>query len=111
MTTFVRGPEEFIRAFDEHNRSENFSEEGRRELYEFLAEVNGEYAFDADVIAYCCGFTESTPEEINEDYEFGIEKRDWEDDEDFRNRVIAKLNEHTIFVGVTSKDTIIYADF
>lgn len=115
MTTFVRGPEEFVRAFDEHNRN-NFSVEGRKALYEFEVEASGEHAFDADVIAYCVGFSESTPEEINEDYDFGLEKREWEDDDDFAKRVVEELNEHTIVVGIIPESfrkeiTIVYADF
>lgn len=51
---------EFVRAFDEFNRSENFSIPARRALYEYLTDMEDEteQETELDVIAICCDFSE-----------------------------------------------------
>ena len=48
---------DFEQAFDDYDRSNNFSVEGRRALFEFLEEVMGE-DWELDVIGICCDFSE-----------------------------------------------------
>ena len=70
---------EFVSAFDEANRKENFSRQGRRELYEYLLDWEDDLGeeIELDVIALCCEFTEyESVEEYNEAY--STKHEDWD---------------------------------
>lgn len=70
---------EFVEAFDKANRSENFSRQGRRELYEYLLDWEDDLGeeIELDVIALCCEFTEyESVEEYNEAY--STKHEDWD---------------------------------
>lgn len=66
----------FVDAFDECNRSENFTREGRKALYDYLNELEestGE-EIELDVIAFCCEFTEyANIQDFQEDYDDSYE--------------------------------------
>jgi len=47
---------DFVRAFDEYNREDNFSRAGRFALFEWLEEIDPDY--ELDVIGICCQFVE-----------------------------------------------------
>jgi hypothetical protein len=51
---------QFCRAFDEMNRSENFSYEGRKAIFEYLEQYEEDTGeeIELDVIAICCDFSE-----------------------------------------------------
>jgi hypothetical protein len=52
---------EFIQSFDDMNRAENFSIEGRRALFQWLnelAEMGGYSEWSLDVIGICCDYSE-----------------------------------------------------
>ena len=51
---------EFVQAFDDYMRSENFSRPARFALYEYLTEYEEDTGeeIELDVIAICCEFTE-----------------------------------------------------
>ncbi|MFA5240608.1 MAG: hypothetical protein WC476_13000 [Phycisphaerae bacterium] len=64
---------DFVRAFDDFNRSENFTREAREALYDYLEEIDEN--IELDVIAVCCDYTEYADEdEAREAY-----GDDWED--------------------------------
>ena len=75
--TELTGKQQFIDAFTEANRENQFSREGRAELFEYfkqceeLSGMHTEYAsVDVDVIAICCAFTEyASMEEVCEYYD------------------------------------------
>ena len=46
---------DFIKSFDDCNRSENFSVAGRRALFEMLEELSPD--MELDPIAVCCDFS------------------------------------------------------
>lgn len=70
---------DFINSFDEMNRSENFSVEGRKALFELFEEVNPDS--ELDVIAICCEFSEYKDlNELKEEYSNLLEGD--EDDEE-----------------------------
>ena len=62
---------EFVKAFDDYGRGNNFSRAGRFALYDYLTdreEDTGE-EIELDVIALCCQFTEyETVDELIEAY-------------------------------------------
>jgi len=61
--------EQFRDAF-QSIRPDNFSYEGLEVLYDFFEELDdcSENETELDVIAICCEFSESTPDEIIDDY-------------------------------------------
>jgi len=82
---------DFVRAFTEMNRENNFSEEGRIALFEFLEEVNPDS--ELDVIAICSDFAEYVNvEDLKADYSHLVEDEEFEDDDEvidfFRNETI-----------------------
>lgn len=93
---------EFVRLFDEYNRSENFSHEGRRQLYDYLdqlSEDTGE-SIELDIIGLCCDFNECSVDyiskELGEDY------------------TLKNLSDYTTVIGpfeVDGDERIIYGSF
>ena len=69
--------DEFIRAFDDYNRSENFTVAARRAMFEYFEEYEEDTGveIDLDVIAICCEFSEYANEEEVRDY-YGLEEDD-----------------------------------
>ena len=62
---------EFVKEFDEYNRSENFSIEGRIALFDYLEQYEEETGEDIelDVIALCCEYSEyESLDAFNNDY-------------------------------------------
>ena len=53
--------EMFVRAFKEENREENFSEEAKEAIYDYLIEMESnqsEMEPELDIIDICCSFAE-----------------------------------------------------
>ena len=105
---------DFHRAFEEL-RPENFSYEGLNVLFEMLEEweeSTGE-EIELDVIALCCDFTESTFEEIAQDY--NIDTSEAEDGEEFKEIVIEYLADNAGLYGVVDDmgkyTTVVYQAF
>ena len=61
---------EFIRAFDDMGRSENFSINARRRLFEYYDQLSEDLGEDIelDPIAVCCDWSEYTETELLEQY-------------------------------------------
>ena len=90
---------EFVKAFDDMNRGNNFSRAGRFALYEYLTEMESinDEEIELDVIALCCDFTEwESLEEFRENY--GEEYRTFEDVAD-RTIIIANYPDLTHGTG------------
>lgn len=90
---------DFVRAFDEMNRSDNFSRAGRFALYDYLTEYEEETGveLELDVIALCCDFTEwESLDEFRENY--GEEYQTYEDIEE-RTIIIANYPDLTYGTG------------
>lgn len=109
---------DFRQAFQDFNRTDNFSYEGLEVLFDYiegLSEDIGE-PIDLDVIALCCEYSEGTPEEIAEQCRVELpEREEWMDDDDYSNEVkevvLDYLNDNTSVCGVSDSGTIVYADF
>jgi len=83
-------------------RKDQFSYEAFGLIFDYLEECDPDY--ELDVIAICCDYAESTPEEIIESY--GIEY-DGEKPKAME-AAIAYLEENTSIVGTTSSGSIVY---
>tara|TARA_R110000824_G_scaffold196770_2_gene380061 strand:- start:113 stop:451 length:339 start_codon:yes stop_codon:yes gene_type:complete len=69
--------DDFIRAFDDYNRSDNFTVGARRAIFEYIENLEDEMGeeIELDVISICCGWSEYVDEdEIREAY--GLEEDD-----------------------------------
>jgi len=66
---------EFCNAFDAYGRSEQFSYEAQRALFDYLEdyeESTGE-ELELDVIALCCDYSEESPADIIRSYSIDID--------------------------------------
>ena len=98
--------EQFVREFDEYNRSTNFSVRGREALYDYLEELE---EFELDVIAICCDYSEyKNVAEFVKDYGFSdIKREDYEEEEEFEEAVKEHLRDNTIFMEIDEEAFII----
>ena len=101
---------DFRDAFHRMERGTSFSYDGFRVLFEFLEEYEESCGVEVelDVIALCCEFNESTPDEIAEDYGYELEG---DDDDEKRENLIDWLNDRTMVCGVTDDGSIVYQAF
>ena len=78
---------EFINEFDQYNRSDNFSYEGRSVLYNYLNEIEFDPEnYSLDIIAICCEFTEyENITEYIKDYSTDIDPENYELTPDLKN--------------------------
>lgn len=62
--------EQFVQAFDQMNRSDNFSKLGRRKLFDYLEELEADTGteLELDVIAICCDYAEAPLAEVLAEY-------------------------------------------
>lgn len=109
---------DFRQAFWDFNRADNFSREGLEVLFDYLEDLSEQIGkpMELDVIAFCCDYSEGTPEEIAEQCRVELpEREEWMDDDDYSNEVkevvLDYLNDNTSVCGVTGSGTIVYADF
>jgi hypothetical protein len=57
------GLNEFVRAFENYNRQEQFSRAGLKVLFNYLEEIDPD--MELDVIGLCCDFTEAPIDEVD----------------------------------------------
>lgn len=100
---------DFREAFQNMRRA-NFSYEGQEVLFNFLEEMERDTGeeHELDVIALCCDFYESSPEEIAESY--GVDLSDCTDHEERMERCEEFLSGETMVCGTTS-GSIVYQAF
>jgi len=94
----------------ENIRPNNFSYEGLTWLFDFIEQQENDTGIEQelDVIALCCDFTESTYEEVMNDYNLADEE--FLNDEDRPQAVIDYLNDETMIIGYND-NTIVYLNF
>jgi hypothetical protein len=94
---------DFIRAFEDSNRSNSFSSDGLEILYDYLSSYEEDIGeeVELDVIAFCCEFSEYDLEEINNTYE-----KEFKDMDEASNW----LNYRTMVCG-HNDDIIVIQDF
>jgi len=103
---------DFVSAFTEMGRYDQFSLEGLKVIYEYITDYESESCqeIELDVIAICCGVVESTPAQVFVDYPPGSEMNDLEDEHDLMSKAVDYLEEKTNVLGQT-ETTIIYNQF
>lgn len=70
---------DFVQAFEDMDRAENFTRRARQELFEYLEDLERDTGeeIELDVIALCCEWSEYTRDELAEQY-----PDQYDDDED-----------------------------
>ena len=63
-------------------RPDNFTYEGLGALYDYLLELSEQMgeAFELDVIALCCDFTEYSEDEAREEFDIDPDVENWQDE-------------------------------
>jgi len=86
---------DFCDAFRAMDRANQFSYAGKQALFEYLEQYEAETGeeIELDVIALCCEWTESSWEEIAEDYNIDA------DEDDLEEAVRSYLSDNTIVAG------------
>jgi len=93
---------DFVRAFDDMGRGNNFSEEGRIALFELLEEVNPDS--ELDVISICCDFAEfSNLNELKKEYSHFLDGEEFEDDDE----VLEFFRDETVVLELSNGGIII----
>jgi len=92
---------DFREAFQKMGRADQFSHEGLGILFEELGED-----MELDVIAICCKYEESMPENILYDYSLNTDELN---DEEILDAVIKYLD--GAYIGTSSSGTIVYTKF
>ena len=103
---------QFRDAFRDYDRLDNFSYEGLEILFESLesfAEDTGT-EMELDVIGLCCEFSEGVPEDIAGLYSIDLSDANGDELEE-RTIVTDYLQDNTLYMGETSKGTLVYQDF
>ena len=100
--------QDFIQAFRDCNRADNFSIAGLKALFDMFEEIDPD--MELDVIAICCDYSESNFQDIADDYD--IDLSDCADDEERFNTVLEYLQDETHVVYTDCDDNVIvYANF
>ena len=105
----------FVNAFDRADRSENFSHEGRRALFNWFEELDADVhgadhpGTEFDVIAICCEFNEMDVDDIIREYRVDVEED--ADEEERADAVEEYLSENTSLVGKLSNGCFVFAAF
>lgn len=96
---------DFIRAFKDYGRENNFSYWGLNQLWDYFEELerDTDVEMELDVIAICCDFNESSWDEFKSDYP------DYADMEDV-DELVGKLRDHTVVVA-WDDNNILYQAF
>lgn len=101
---------DFVRAFVDAGRADNFTHEGLRSLFDYFEEYEestGE-EIELDVIAICCDYSEDALADIARMY--SIDLSDCEDEDEQADTVRDYLNDNTKLVGEISTG-FVYANF
>ena len=102
---------QFEAAFKEAGRSEQFSWEGLKSLFDYLDNLSDDTGepIELDVVALCCDYTEDSYSNIAKDY--SIKLTNAEDEDQAKQIVIDYLQDNTSYVGEGEDDNLVYAAF
>lgn len=101
------GFSQFIDAFRNYNRYDQFGYAALRSLFDYLEQYEDETGeeMELDVIAICCDYCVSDVATIAQDYNIDVEGID---EDEAKEKVIDYLNENTIIVDEDCEGNIIY---
>ena len=104
--------DQFRHAFNEC-RPDQFSYEALGMLFDYFEEIDED--MELDVIAICCDFTENdfqeVANELDQDEDELTQECEGLDEDETAQLIAEKLEAKTTVLGVTSDNTIVYANF
>jgi len=102
---------DFIRAFENAGRKDQFTREALIALYEHFEQLEADTGeeLELDVIGICCDYCEDTFENIAENY--SIDLIGCVDDLERELAVIDYLTDHTFVCGTCDNGRIVYQQF
>jgi hypothetical protein len=103
---------DFREAFKRAGREKSFSYEALEMIFDYIEEYEqstGE-EIELDVIAIDCEWSESTPQEIIDQYDTDINTEGMDEDE-IAAAVLDWLNDETIVAGQTAANDLVYVQF
>ena len=102
---------QFEAAFKEAGRSEQFSWDGFKALFDYLNNLSDDIGqpIELDVVALCCDYTEDSYSNIAKDY--SIKLTNAEDEDQAKQIVIDYLQDNTSYVGEGEDDNLVYTVF
>ena len=102
-------------AFD---RQDQFSYSARSMLFDYLTEAedngsNDGAGLELDIIGICCDFAEATIDDFIEDYKLQDYDNELSEmsEEDLKQLIENYINDNSIFIGWSSDDSFVYAQF
>ena len=103
---------QFEAAFKEAGRSDQFSWEGLKALFEYLDKFSDDVGenIELDVISLCCDYSEDDYRDIAENYSIDLSEAEGDEDEE-KNIVIEYLENHTYYLDAGSGDNLVYAAY
>lgn len=101
----------FCDRFQQMNRNDNFTYEGKRALFEYLEsyEEDTGQQVELDIIALCCEYSEYEDlDEYLQNYNTDINKEDFEEEE-FKEEVFKEIQDKTTLIKINDEAFIIQA--
>jgi hypothetical protein len=90
---------DFVDAFHDHDRFDNFGYMGLKALYEYLEQYEEDCGeeIELDVIALCCDYSQydSAVDAAKELLTDHIDREEGESDDDYRERMLDELRDNT----------------
>ena len=104
---------DFRQAFHDASRANQFTYDGLRVLYEWIEQLDEDTGSETelDVIAICCEFDESDPQDIAANYSIDLSDVDLDDEDAVLDAVLDYLHDNTMVCGTTDAGDIVYAAF
>lgn len=104
---------DFRQAFHDAGRANQFTYDGLRVLYEWIEQLDEDTGSETelDVIAICCEFDESDPQDIAANYSIDLSDVDLDDEDAVLGAVLEYLHDNTMVCGTTDAGDIVYAAF
>jgi len=104
---------DFRQAFHDADRANQFTYDGLRVLYEWIEQLDEDTGSETelDVIAICCEFDESAPQDIAANYSIDLSDVDLDDEDAVLDAVLEYLHDNTMVCGTTDAGDIVYAAF
>ena len=104
--------------FFAYDRQDNFSYSARSMLFDYLTEAedngsNDGAGLELDIIGICCDFAEATIDAYLQDYRLLDHDTDLSElsEEDLKQFIENDINNNSIFIGWSSDDSFVYAQF
>lgn len=105
--------DDFVQAFDDYNRADNFSCEGRRAMYEYLTNYEDETGeLELDPIALCCEYSEfDSAMDAAKEYSNIFELESELSGKDQEAQALSWLEDHTQVIKIADTGRVIIASF